>query len=377
MRSIKSFTLVELTIVIAIIAMLGTVGINYYLSAHRQTILRTTSDAVVAFLYEAKQNSIAQHEGAEWGVRFSNPIGAEPFYALFQGPTFINPIQQRFLDSSLDFSFPAEGQNIDIVFSRITGRVSSGQFRRINIQLIPNIRTRSINISSIGTIWQNNGEIGLWRFDEASGTSAIDNSGYGRTGSLTATTWGTGRIGGAIDLNGTTSFVSVPHDIAMSSAVFDTSSNFTLEAWAFPRIWANWASIINKADSGCWSHTTNGMWASDQGGFTCAMGIGPGTCNPTGSIIMINNRPDLNIWHHVVCTADGTTLRMFVNGVQIGNGVAISTLTHARGGNTQPITIGRRCVGCGPSFNGLIDDVRIYDRALSPSEIRANFRGMR
>jgi len=367
-----------------IMSVIGVVGLGHYLNFHRQVILRTAADEIVAFVRMTQERSQGQHEASQWGVRFENPAGAGvPFYASFRGSSFTTPVETRFLNRMLDFSLPADGTSIDIVFDRISGRVTSGQFRQINLSLMSGESTRAIKVSPVGVISQDLGEIGWWRMNEGSGTTIIDSSGLGNTGALITGAspcpgppvgaWAPGVIGQAICLDGSDDRVDIPH-ADIQNTVFGTSTVFTLEAWAFPRDWANWATIMNKATDGWWSNTTNGMWA-DTGGFGCVMGSNI-AANPAGSVISVHHIPPLNQWHHIVCTADGTNLIMFVNGVEIGRR-AISLLTHPRTSNTAPIVIGRRCVGCGPSFNGLIDEVRIYNRALSASEVRANFNAGR
>ena len=75
----------------------------------------------------------------------------------------------------------------------------------------------------------------------------------------------------------------------------------------------------------------------------------------------------LNTWTHLALTFDGATLRMFVNGMQIGTqsaaGAAIVT--------TGALRIGGNSVW-GEYFKGLIDEVRVYNRALSAAEIQTD-----
>jgi len=203
------------------------------------------------------------------------------------------------------------------------------------------------------------------------------NHGIALNANATGMAFVAGQVGQALNFDGVDDFVNVSHT-EIQNTVFGNSTVFTLEAWAFPSAWANWAAIINKARGACWGHTTNGMWASDQNGFACAMGSGvaPAECNPAGSIIMVAHRPPLNTWNHIICTADGTNLIMHVNGREIGR-TAIAGLTHPRTVNTEPLILGRRTSGAGPSFSGNIDEVRIYNRALSASEVRANFNAGR
>ncbi len=384
----KGFSLVELLIVMGIMSVIGVVGLGHYLNFQRQVILRTAADEIVAFVRMAQERSQGQHDASQWGVRFENPAGAGvPFYASFRGSSFTTPVETRFLNRMLDFSLPADGTSIDIVFDRVSGQVTGRQFRQIHLSLISGESTRAIKVSPVGVISQDLGEIGWWRMNEGVGTTLVDTSGLGHTGTLNLGTagntnpvnaWTTGQVCSAISFDVVDDRVEVPH-AEIQNTVFGTSVVFTLEAWAFPRAWANWTAIMNKARGGCWGHTTNGIWASAQfNGFTCAMGSGvePALCNPAGSIITISHSPPLNQWHHITCTADGTNLIMFVNGREVGR-TAIAGLTHPRSSNTVPLVLGQRVVGGGPSFNGNIDEVRIYNRALSASEVRANFNAGR
>ena len=217
--------------------------------------------------------------------------------------------------------------------------------------------------------------VGQWNFDNEPVTNQFrDLSGGGNTGTCTAPGCPVpvdgvpGTRGTALSFDGVNDLVSIPHSEPLNSQVFGTSDRFTISAWAHPISWVNHATIINKANEGWWSNTTNGLWASNQAGFSCAMGANV-VDNPAGSFIRVDFRPSLNNWHQIVCSADGVTLRMFVNGRLVGS-VGIAGLTHTRTSNNASIAIGRTCVGCGPIFNGLIDDVRLYSRALTASEIQ-------
>ncbi len=217
--------------------------------------------------------------------------------------------------------------------------------------------------------------VGVWSFDEGSGATANDASGYGNNGALYNFASPHGWInntpsntGYALSFDGSNDYVRIPHSDLLSSKIFGTSEVFTLAAWAYPNVWTDWAAIINKATGGSWSNTTAGMWASTSG-FTCVMGSNV-SGNPSGSSIGISYKPSLNAWYHIVCTADGTYLRMYVNG-NYRSRTAISNLTYPRSENTAPLVFGRRCESCSPSFNGLIDEVRIYEKALETAQVEA------
>jgi len=75
----------------------------------------------------------------------------------------------------------------------------------------------------------------------------------------------------------------------------------------------------------------------------------------------------LNIWTHLAFSYDGATLRLYINGVQVGT----QALTGPIAASTGSLRIGGNAVW-GEYFKGLIDEVRIYNRALSAGEILAD-----
>ena len=75
----------------------------------------------------------------------------------------------------------------------------------------------------------------------------------------------------------------------------------------------------------------------------------------------------LNTWTHLAATYDGATLRLFVNGTQVGS----RALTGALLTSTGVLRIGGNAIW-GEFFQGRIDEIRIYNRALSPGEIQAD-----
>jgi hypothetical protein len=75
----------------------------------------------------------------------------------------------------------------------------------------------------------------------------------------------------------------------------------------------------------------------------------------------------VNTWTHLAATYDGATLRVFVNGVQAGAAAMAGTLVKS----ADALSIGGSLVW-GEYFEGLIDEVRIYNRALTAAEIRTD-----
>ena len=72
-------------------------------------------------------------------------------------------------------------------------------------------------------------------------------------------------------------------------------------------------------------------------------------------------------WTHVALTYNGSQLRLYVNGVQVASGAASGAIQSS----TSPLWIGGN-QPYGEYFKGLIDDVRVYNRALTPAEIQTD-----
>jgi len=209
-------------------------------------------------------------------------------------------------------------------------------------------------------------------FNEVSGTTASDSSGNNNNGTIAGATRVTGQtgFGGALQFNGSSSIVNVAH-----SASLALSSGMTLEAWVNPSANAGsgandgWRTVIMKERAGV--GMSYGLYGND------------GDSNPSRPAGYINNggtdkeatagpAVPLGVWTHLAVTYDGTSIRLYVNGVlrsttgSAGGGIAASTGALRIGGNTVFSIPGTEY------FAGLIDEVRIYNRALSAAEITAD-----
>jgi chitodextrinase len=197
------------------------------------------------------------------------------------------------------------------------------------------------------------GLVAAYGFNEGSGTTVTDSSGKGNTGSIANATWTTsGRFGRALSFNGSNSMVTVN-----DSASLDVTGAMTLEAWVYPQgSLSDWRTILMKEQAGSdvyYIETVGGQMVGD-------VYVG-GSKHNTYSDTAIA----LNTWSHLAATYDGANLRIYING----------TLAHAATsltGNIQTSTGALRIGGnsiWGEYFQGLIDEVRIYNRALSSTEI--------
>ena len=200
------------------------------------------------------------------------------------------------------------------------------------------------------------GLVAAYGFEETTGSMAADSSGNNLNGVVTgATRVAAGRHGRALSFDGLNDWVTVAdHNL------LDLTTGLTIEAWVRPAVAStDWTTIALK------ERGTNGLayslYAADGGGRPPATYI-----NRNGSDIATAGPSalPLNTWTHVTGTYDGANLRLYVNGTQ----VAFRAESGPVSTSNNPLRLGGNGVW-GEFFNGLIDEVRIYDRALSPAEI--------
>ena len=197
------------------------------------------------------------------------------------------------------------------------------------------------------------GLVAAYGFDAGSGSTVADSSGKGNVGSISGPVWsGAGRFGSALSFDGVNDWVSVP-----DASSLDLTTGMTLEAWVRPSALGSWRTLVFKERSG---GIVYGLYADQAGG------------RPLGEMFIGSDRSvtgtaalPLNAWTHLATTYDGSQLRLYVNGA-----LASSTaVTGAMAASTGVLHLGGNSVW-GEWFAGLIDEVRVYDRALSGSEVQ-------
>jgi chitodextrinase len=200
------------------------------------------------------------------------------------------------------------------------------------------------------------GLVGAWAFNEGAGGTAADSSGLGNQGTVLGASWSTqGRYGGALSFNGTSSLVQVA-----DSASLDLTTGMTLSAWVMPTVsQSGWRTILQKQTDAYFLNASSGAGALRPAGGGTFGSSTPYVAGPTASPV--------NAWTHVALTYDGVTLRLFVNGTQVTTRATTGTIQ----ATNSPLWIGGN-QPYGEFFNGLIDEVRIYNRALTQTDIQAD-----
>lgn len=207
----------------------------------------------------------------------------------------------------------------------------------------------------------NTGLVGYWSFDEGSGTQAGDGSGQGNHGTLTnmeAGDWIDGKRGKALNFDGVNEYV-----VTGSTGV--QSNNYTWSAWVMVRSLpasGNQEGILDFGDS-----STDQALAIDNN-FAGRYGfVAVSYCPSCNDFVSVGSAPSLNQWYHltIVRNTSSMTLKLYVNGVEVGSD-PLGNATASYGALTSRY-LGQR-VNAG-YFDGYLDEVRIYNRALTGTEI--------
>lgn len=196
------------------------------------------------------------------------------------------------------------------------------------------------------------GLVAAWGFEEASGSTTADATGNGQTGTLSGATRVNGRYGRGLSFNGGSAMVSVA-----DTALLHLTSGMTLSAWVLPATTSGWRTVMLKETTGGLAYS---LYASGDG------------TRPSGYVHVGSNDQSVigtaalstTAWNYLAVTYDGANLRLYVNGTLVtsraqSGAIATSTGAFRIGGNTV----------WGEYFNGLIDEVRVYNRALTATEI--------
>jgi len=210
--------------------------------------------------------------------------------------------------------------------------------------------------------------VAYWTLDEAIGDIALDSSANGHDATIYGDGWQivAGVIRGAIELTG--------NDYALATNFPLPSSTVTVTAWVYANSKPGWGSMVKN-----WGASETGQFhlgldsgannldvhITQSGGGT--VNVNEGTAFPEGE------------WQHVAFVADGTMVRLYRNGAEVGNGVYDGTLKTSHTGVGIGVKPNNEGTGPDPGipayWDGLIDDVWILSRGLTPEELQVIMEG--
>ncbi|MBI3417238.1 MAG: LamG domain-containing protein [Verrucomicrobia bacterium] len=201
------------------------------------------------------------------------------------------------------------------------------------------------------------GLVGYWALDEANGGGAGDSSGFGNNGSIINASRVAGQSGNALSFNGVNTSVSIPN-----TASLDITGPITMSAWVNPQSMAGKQNILAHGYTKAPDQNASVYLRINDGQYE--VGTWNNAVQPTASAAIPSS--DLGIFVHLAGVYDGSAWTIYRNGVALNTVAGIGAVPV----NAQ-WTIGARDGGADRFFNGIIDEVRLYNRALSAAEILA------
>ncbi|GEM_PF-1983055 len=341
-RSLKGFTVVELTVVIVIVGILAAITYVTY-----GNIQRDAADRAI-------QSDLDALAGIVTNYALQNAGSAKAWYSA-EG-------------EDVDYRFsPSEGNTIDVVVNNDEFCIR-GYSERANKRSIEDAFTKGsseqacllmdASLAAGGT----GGTIQGWY--KLNGNPA-DSSGQNRHGTVSGampTTGQDGRSNTAYNFSNT----SVQSINTGYNFPYDT---LTVSIWAKPTGLSphGYATLISNTRDCCSTYNGFQIQYSKTSPYGVTSRLWWGT---TSQSSMTYSGMQLNDWQHIVLTFDGTTSRMYYNGAQV---TTQTPPTSTLGASSYNVSIGKGGWSNGYSFGGDLDDARIYNYALSPAEVQRLF----
>jgi hypothetical protein len=205
--------------------------------------------------------------------------------------------------------------------------------------------------------------IAHWKLDEGSGVVAYDSVGMNH-GIVYGPNWTTGVLDGALDFNGVDDYVQANDDPSLR---FDQYSSFAISYWANPvsedlQSHTVVAKMRGAEQVGQFSYEAK--WNGSDSGFRFVAGK-----SFVGSTAVVSEAVSTGSWYHVVGVYDNNDMKIYLNG-NFSDGATFGFDTGSTAPDGNPV-IGARQYNSTTEeyFEGKIDDVRIYDQALSEGEV--------
>jgi hypothetical protein len=190
------------------------------------------------------------------------------------------------------------------------------------------------------------------RFDEGEGETAFDLFGA-HDGAIEGATWvDNGRFGKALSFDGEDDCVTVA-----DAPDLQLTEDFTIETWVRSRGDGTWEPILSK-------NNAYSIWLGEGAGEVRGYIREPDEDEP---IAMDAEGVSENVWDHVALTYDGAWMRLYINGSEVDK-----TWSSGADATVDPLSIGCAEEPHEGHWEGLIDEVRIYDRALDAGALASD-----
>jgi len=286
---------------------------------------------------DTNRNSILDGANTSWGI-FSN--------------------QYTSFSHAFDISPPTAPDEAFIAYEKVLDFVGTSMFSRdaLDQSIVQRVRLRpSTKINSVLS-----GMVAWWKAESNTLDSVNANDGVANN-----IAYNSGEVGGAFQFDGSTSFITAPASPTLAV------TNMTFEGWIFPTT-STYEPIVDYSGSGV---SPAHFWVNGSG-LTPAPGVLYANIRNTPLTLQTGAIVPQNAWSHVAFTLDIKTgaAVIYFNGVQAAS--TTLPLPVSLASTFVPVNIGYRSSSsteafAGSLFTGKIDEISIYNRALSPCEIAA------
>lgn len=218
--------------------------------------------------------------------------------------------------------------------------------------------SQASSLTSTSTYTNPDGLIGYWDFAQCTGTSATDRGDWGNTGTLTnSPTWVSGKYGCGLNFAiGGNTYVNVGNN-----SILNPTATLTISAWVKPQTFPSatvWYYVVYKGNNYEFGYETY------SNSWNCKL------YNSSGNNFAVTYAvtPTVNTWYHIACTMNSTKSTLYLDGVQVAQSTIVNN------GLKQAVDVA--IIGhSATSFNGTIDEVKIWNRALSAEEVYIDYLG--
>jgi hypothetical protein len=219
--------------------------------------------------------------------------------------------------------------------------------------------SRTITVGPVTTT----GPIAWWKLDETIGTTAADSSGNalkGTLGNYPASGWTAGKVGGALNFNGVSNIITVGSPAALTNL-----ARCTIAAWIKPRSLGEFklGRIVNKRSAAGWTLFLN---SDGSAFFRQTFSVTEGAWSTAANSVA------LGVWRHVAVAYDSSSSAnrpvFYLDGKLVTTTVRTAPSGSKSSDAASTLSIGNTST-LDRTFDGAIDDVRIYNRILTATEI--------
>jgi len=281
------------------------------------------------------------------------------------------PVDPTNTTSSLNYYTYITGGSFELTAAMESAKYKMGGSNDVSSRdngLYPELYEMGSNLTLLPVNYGDTSLVGYWKFDEGSGTTAYDASGHGANGTIYGgSTYTTSKVGSYSINLGNGNYVNIPS----STLTTPNTNDFTVGLWikipfaaigtdnSYPNI------FLKGLTTGAPAHTWGFI-----GGSTSTSTVRFQQTSDVGGTFPVNLSTGVlaDGWHYLITKRSGSTTQLYVDGIYS---------TQSTSGGTNLNTTSNFSVGGNSSngsyFIGQIDDVRIYNRALSAAEVQAMY----